>query len=139
MTLDVLENPIVGRRGAADVVLRLQAVDRYDDREARDAAPLGGNLANGTGDELHVDAALREQRQNRRQLAIPHERFAADDGDMEWAMRVDERHDAVDQFLTFEIADFAKREIAAEMIVAVRVATGTVKRAFPGDFDGKRR
>src|SRR5260221_560545 len=68
------------------VVLRLQAVDRDDDRQTRDAAPLGGNLADRAGDELHVDAALREERQNRRQLTIPHERFSADDGDMEWAL-----------------------------------------------------
>ena len=54
-------------------------------------------------------------------------------------MPVDERHDAVDEFLAFEIADFAKREIAAEMIVAVGVATGTTQRALAGDFDGKRR
>jgi hypothetical protein len=54
-------------------------------------------------------------------------------------MCVDERQDAVDEFLAFEIADLAKREIAAEMIVAVGVATGTMQRTFARDFDGKRR
>jgi hypothetical protein len=55
------------------------------------------------------------------------------------ALSIDEGQDAVDQLLTFEIADFAERELAAEMIVAVRVAAGTAQRTLACDFDGKCR
>ena len=71
------------------------------------------------------------------QLAVAHERFAADDRDVQRAVAIDERDDAVDQFLSFEIADLAQREIAAEMIVAVGVAAGAAQRALAGDFDGE--
>ena len=46
---------------------------------------------------------------------------------------------AVDEFLALEIADLAQRELAAEMIVAVRVAAGTAQRTLARDFDGQRR
>jgi len=55
------------------------------------------------------------------------------------AMLVDQRQHTVDQFLTLEIANFAKSDVAAEVIVAVRIATGTTQRALAGDFNGKRR
>ncbi len=76
--------------------------------------------------------------QDRRQLAIAHQRFAADDRDVQRPMFVDEREHAVDQLLAFEVANFAKGEVAAEMIVAVGVATGTAQRTLAGDLDGKR-
>jgi hypothetical protein len=77
-----------------------------------------------------MDAALREQRQDGHQLAIPDERFTANDGDVERAMLIGQCHDAVDELLTFEIADLAQCDVAAEMIVAVGVTTGTTQRAF---------
>ena len=80
-----------------------------------------------------------EQRQDGRQLAIADERLAADDRDVQRAMAIDERHDAVDELLALEVADLAQREVAAEMIVAVGVAAGTAERAFAGDLDGERR
>ena len=42
---------------------------------------------------------------------------------------------AVDQFLAFEVAHFAERDVAAKMIVAVGVAAGTTQRTFAGDFN----
>ena len=73
----------------------------------------------------------------RRQLAIAHQRLAADDRDVQRPMFVDERHHAVDQLLAFEVADLAQREVAAEMIVAVGVAAGTAQRTLARDFDRK--
>ena len=102
-------------------------------------APLSGNLAHRARDELHVNVAGRQKRQNRIQLAIAHERLAADDRDVERPMTIDERHDAVDERLPFEIADFPEREIAAEVIVAVGIATGAAQRALTGDFDRQKR
>jgi hypothetical protein len=52
---------------------------------------------------------------------------------------IDERHDAVDEFLALEVADLSQGKIAAEMIVAVGVAAGTAQRTLAGDFDRERR
>src|SRR5438270_893317 len=81
---------IVGRGCAADVVLGLQSVDRDDDRELRQSAPGNRDLANRARHELHPDAALREHRQNRVELAVPDERLAADDRQMQRAKTIDE-------------------------------------------------
>ena len=56
---DVLEDPIVGGRRAAGVVLGLQAVDRDDDLQPRNRRPLGRNRPHGARHELRVDAASR--------------------------------------------------------------------------------
>ena len=134
----MLEDALVGGRRPPRVVLGLQAVDRHDEREARQAAPLERNLAHRARHELHVDAALGQQRQQRVQLAVAHQRFAADDRDVQRTMAIDEREDAVNQLLTLEVADLAQRDLAAEMIVAVGVAAGAVQRALARDLDGER-
>jgi hypothetical protein len=75
----VLQDAVVRCRRPAGVVLRLQAVDRHDHVHARDRRPLSGNLADGARDQLDVDAALREQREQLVQLAVADERLAPDD------------------------------------------------------------
>ena len=125
---------------AADVVLWLQAVNRDDDvTDADQLGPLLRDLPHGARDELHVDAALRQQRQQRVQLAVADERLAADDRHVKRPVPIDQVDHAVDQLLTLEVAHLAQREVAAEMIVAIGVAAGAVQRAFARDFDRQRR
>jgi hypothetical protein len=50
-------------------------------------------------------------------------------------VRLDELHEIVDELLTLEVAHLAQRDAAAEVFIAVRVATGTTERALTGDFD----
>ena len=45
---------------------------------------------------------------------------------------------AVDELLALEVAHLTERHLAAEMIVAVRVAAGAVERTLAGDFDRQR-
>ena len=58
------------------------------------------------------------------QLAEPHERLAADDRDVQRTMFVDELKEAVDELLPLEVADLAKRDVAAEVFVTVGVTAG---------------
>ena len=50
-----------------------------------------------------MNAALGQTRQDRTELAVPHEWLAAYDGDMQRPVAIDERHEARDQFVAFEV------------------------------------
>src|SRR5262245_54109636 len=139
MSGDVLQDPIVGRGRAANIVLRLQPIDRHDNRQAIDGAELRWNLADSARHELNVDAARRQDRQQRLKFAIAHEGFAADDRQVERLEAIDDTEHAVDERLAFEIAHLAERHAAAEMFVVIRVAAGTAERTLAGDLDGKSR
>ena len=78
---------------------------------------------------------LGELRQNDVQLAETDQRLAADDRDVNRVFFVDDRQDAIDQFLSLEIGDLAQRDVTAEVLVAVGVTAGAAKRAFPRDLD----
>src|SRR5258708_38366242 len=54
MSGDMLQDAIVGRRGAARVMLRSQAVDRYHQEQGADRLPFLGNRSYGAGDQLHL-------------------------------------------------------------------------------------
>src|SRR5207247_8174892 len=86
---DVLEYAVVGGRRPARVVFRLEPVDRDDDRQAADTAPVAWNFAHRARHELRMDAARAQERQQRVELAVAHERFTADDRNMQRAMFVD--------------------------------------------------
>src|SRR5262245_13523431 len=100
---DMLEDPIVGRRRASHVVFRLQSVDRNDDGGPRETAERPWNLTDRARDQLGMDAALRYQRDQRFELSITYQRFAADDRHVQRAILVDEAHHPVDELLSFEI------------------------------------
>src|SRR5947209_13492089 len=100
-----------------------------------DSTPLRGNFADGARDELRMNVTAGQLRKNRAELAEPHQRFAADDRDVQRPLSIDQGEHAVNQLLSLEVADFAERDFAAEMFVAVRVAARTPQRAFTGDFD----
>ena len=139
LALDMLQDPVVGGRRPPRIVLGLQPVDRDDEREPRQAAPLPGNLADRARDDLRVDPAGDHQRKQGVQLLVPDQRLAADDGDVERTMVVDQTHHAVHESLAFEVPNLAQRHLAAEMVLAVGIAAGTVQRAFTGDFNRERR
>jgi hypothetical protein len=61
--------------------------------------PLGRDRPDGAGDDLGVDAARGQLRQDVVQLAEPDERLAADDRDVNRLLLVDHGEDAIDEFL----------------------------------------
>ena len=132
---DVFLDPIVGGRRAPHVVLGLEPVDRDDNLQPGDFGELGGNRTHRARHELRVDAARREQRQQLLELAVPHERLAADDRYVKWLLFVDDGHEPVDQLLAFVVGDLSQRDVAAEVLIAVCVAAGAAQRTLAGDFD----
>ena len=136
---DVLEDAIVGGRRPPRVVFGLEAVDGDDDLQAWNVAPLERYLAHGARDDLHVNPAFRQQRQQRVQLAVADERLAADNRQMKRPVPIDEREDAVDELLALEVADLPQRQLPAEVVLAVGIAARTLQRTLARDLDGKRR
>src|SRR5580700_8713398 len=53
---------------------------------------------------------------------------------MKRTVLADQIENAVDQFLSLEVADLAKRLRSAEMVVAIGVAARTLERAFASDL-----
>src|ERR1700674_5435961 len=86
-----------------------------------------------------MDSPVRELRKQRVELAVSNQRFAADDGHMKRTVLADQFENAVDQFLSFEVADVAQRSFAAEMVVAVGITARTLERTFAGDLDRQSR
>jgi hypothetical protein len=50
-------------------------------------------------------------------------------------MLIDQRHEALHELVSFEIRDSSERHASAEVVVAVRVASGTSQRTLTGDLD----
>jgi hypothetical protein len=82
-----------------------------------------------------MNPSLGELWKNLSQLAVTHERLAPDDRDMQWAMAVDKRHEAADKLVALVVGEASKRDIAAQVIIAVRVASRTTKGALSCDLD----
>ena len=86
-----------------------------------------------------MNPALGEQGEDNAQLLIADQRLAANDGDVQGALAIDDFHESIDELLAFEVPEPAQGDAAAEMIVAVRVAAGTPQRALSRDLDRKYR
>ena len=54
-------------------------------------------------------------------------------------MAAREVQESVDQSLSLEVHEIPKDLAAAEVGIAVRIASGTSQRALPRDLDGQRR
>ena len=139
VSLDVLEDALVGGGFAPLVVLGLQAVDRDDELKPAEARPLDGNRPHGARDELRVDAHLGHARKNFVELAKANERLAADDRDVQRLVFVEERKHRVDQLLAFEVLQLAQLDLSAQMVVAVCIAAGARQRTLPRNFNREVR
>ena len=54
-------------------------------------------------------------------------------------MRVNQRKKTIDKFLSLEVADLSKCDVAAEMVIAVGVTAGALEGTFAGNLDRKGR
>src|SRR3954467_875618 len=93
------------------------------------------NLADRAGDQLGEDATAGQYRQQDLEFLVPHQRFAADDRDVQRLLLIDQCPEVVDQFLSLEIPHLPQGDVAAEMIVSVRVAARTPQWALARNFD----
>ena|SRR5437870_6634888 len=110
-----------------------ETIDRNDDRYAADFRPLERNSTNSAGDELNMNFACLELRQNVIQFSEPHQRLSANDGDMQWLVAIHQFDKPPNKFRSLEVADLVQQN-PADVFVAVRIATRTAQRAFLGDL-----
>jgi hypothetical protein len=85
-----------------------------------------------------VQPARGELRQQLVQLTEANQRLAADDGDVDRPVAIDQRVHSVDQRLALEVADLAQSGHATQVIVSVCVAAGAAQWALTCDLDGER-
>jgi hypothetical protein len=84
-----------------------------------------------------VDAAGIDQGNELIEFAVADERIAADDGDVEGFVVVDESQGFRYQFVTSEVGELAELRFAAEVCGIEGIAAGATQGAFFGDFDGE--
>ena len=135
VSLDVLDDAIVGGGRTPRVVFGLQSVDRHDDLELGQPRPFPWDRPDCARDELGVDLPFRQLRQNLVKLAIADERLSADNRHVERSMAIDKCHEARDQLVALVVGEAAQRHATAKVIVAVGVASGTSQRTFARDLD----
>ena len=135
MPFDVLEDALVGRGCAANIVFGLEAIDRHDELQPVQPLPLAWNGSNGAGHELRVDASFGHPRQNLVEFLVSDQRLASHDRDMQRPEAIDERHESRDQLIAFVIGQPSERDFATEVLIAVGVATRTSQRALLRDLD----
>lgn len=79
--------------------------------------------------------ALGQTRQDRAELAVPHEWLTAAAGDVRRPVAIDHRHEARDQFVACEVGQAAQRDFATQVLVVVGVAVWAAQGTFLGEFD----
>ncbi len=57
---------------------------------------------------------------------------------MEWFQPIDHLKHTIDKSLTFSVVQASEGDFTAEVLIVVRVTTGTTKGALFGDFNGQR-
>lgn len=57
---------------------------------------------------------------------------------MEWSQAIDNFKHTIDEGLTFSVAQTSKCDFTPKVLIVIRVAAGTAKRAFFGDFNRER-
>src|SRR4029079_10376853 len=112
-----------------------ESIDGDDNLQAPKACPLAGNRPHGAGDQLCVDIARGQCRENGVELAISDERLAANDGHVKRFLRVDEAYESLDELVAAVIREAAQCDIAAKGRVTERVAAWAPQRALARDLD----
>jgi hypothetical protein len=137
----VLQYTLISCRRATYIVFRLETVDGDDDVETRESCPVSGNGAEGTGDDLDVDATFVEFGKDRFELAIADEGISADEGDMERLVLVNYAEDIFYESVFFIVGELAEGDgtVASEVGRIEGITSGAAERAFPSEFDGQRR
>jgi len=72
---NVLEDPVIGRWRAANIVIRLQSVNGNRDGQMIQIPPLIGDLAERAGHHLHVYTARQQDRNESFHFAVANQRI----------------------------------------------------------------
>src|SRR5260370_11381124 len=135
---DVLQDAIVGCRGAPDIVLGLQSVNRYDDVHVGKRRPSRRKRPECTGDQLDVNSSIKQQRNHHLELAIADKRVASHDRQMQRLEPVDDLKNTVDQVLPLAIMKTSQSHAATQARVIIGIAPATTQRALARNLNGKR-
>ena len=87
---NIFEDALVGGWFASLVMLGLKTVDGHDDVELFELLPGFGDDAEGAGNDLGVHTAALDLGQKQFQFAVTNERVAANEGDVERLMLVND-------------------------------------------------
>jgi len=98
---------------------------------------VSGNRAEGTRDDLGVDSAALELRQDGFEFPIADHRVAADEGDVEGLMLIDYTQYVPDQSVILVVRQLAQGDVAAASEVGriVGIASRTAEGALTREFD----
>ena len=132
---DVLEDAFVGRGCAANVVLGLEAIDRHDDLQ-----PVQPLHSRGMGRTALVTSCVCMPRSAIRGKIWLSSLYLTSGSPptietCSGLRAIDQRHESRDQLIALVIGQPSERDVAAEMLIAVGVATRTPQRALLGDLD----
>jgi hypothetical protein len=135
---DIFEDSVVGRRGATEVVLGLEAVDGYDDVEALEVLPMSRNGAECAGHNLGVDASAVKFGEDGFQFTKTNEGISSDEGDVKRFKFVDSFENVSDQLVIFEIGQLTEGGISVSSEVGgiVGVTSRAAQRTLSGNFYG---
>src|SRR5690242_18765868 len=136
---DVAQDSLVGRRLATDIMMLRQAVDRDCYPYSRNDRPFLGNWNYGTGYHHGMDTHLAQPGQQSAQFAMPYQRLASDQGQVQRTMLPDQTQDAIHQFIAAIVSEAPQGHRPSQVILAIRITTGTTERTFPGELDRKHR
>jgi hypothetical protein len=103
MASNVLQDPLVGRRLAAGVVLGLETVDGHDDPETLQAGPFPRDGTHRAGHQAHFQLLVANLRKKDVQLPKPHQRLTPDQIEDYRSMALDEREDPLYQLVALAI------------------------------------
>lgn len=98
---DILQNLIVGCRGAAPVMFRRKAVDRNDNSEPLRIAPFAGNPADRACHYLGMNATLAQFREKLGNFPPTNQRLSSNYGKMKRPVKVNQGQDSPDKLRSF--------------------------------------
>ena len=132
--LDVGEDAFVGSGFSANVVFGLEAIDGDDHVEFAPTLPVFGDDAESAGNDLRMDVAAIEFREELLKLAVANEGIAADEGEVERPVLVDDGEYAGDKLIATEVSEIAQAGGSPEVGIVEGVAARAAQGAFAGDF-----
>jgi len=119
-------------------MISLQTVDRNANIDFLQSCPSTMDGTESARYDLNMDAPRDQQRHHCLDLAVPHQRVASDEGEVQRTDAVNDLEYPIDECLPLVVAKTSQGGTTAQVSVIVRIATGTPERAFSSDLDRER-
>src|ERR1019366_5896643 len=133
---DVVAAALIGGRCAPRIVLRLQAVDGYDDIELSESFPFAGDDPECAGDQLRMNTAALKLRKEQIDFAIAYQRIAADERHVQWLVLIDDGEHSRHQLISFEVGKLTQLW-TLKMRCVEGITSRATQRTFFCDLDGE--